>query len=814
MTAAEHSVITASEANVIEQFRDALAGRDIVPPQRLIADSKIHRCDAVGRGGKSDAAYVLHLDGIPAGGFINWRDGLGWENWHLDNGRGLTAAERADLVAKVQALSAKRDQEVRHRHCEAQCKAKHIWDAAFPANEAQAYCAKKKIQPHGCRVSPGREDALIVPVKDTTGEICSLQFIGADSTKRFLTGGGVAGNFYPLGDPGGDSTVIVIAEGFATGASIREATGYAAAVAFDCGNLKPVAKSIRAKFPGARIIIAADDDRLTIGNPGVTKAREAAGAVNGSIAIPLFGPDRPEKATDFNDLAIHLGHDAVRCCIDAALAEDQPPLWPEPDISAARQNRRPPPPLPIVVFGPWWSEWIAVAAEGAACPPDYVAGALLGAASMLIGNSRWVSPWPSWKEPPVLWIGEVGDPSSGKSPGADPVITIVRALEAELAAGFEATHREWSTAKESAKNVKETWAREVADATKTGSPPPIMPETAVDPVEPMRPRIIVSDATAEALGGLLAAHEKGLLFFRDELSGWFNGFGRYSGSGADRAFWIEAYGGRSFTIDRVKHPLPVIIPRLSIGVLGGAQPDRLTELIAGPDDGLPGRFLWHWPEKVPPRRPTRNVNHDAAQEALRKLVELPLVPGEDGGSRPFLCPLADDAADSFDQWREEHAAVEVSGALASCFGKAPGHVLRLALVLEHLWWCAKTSVALPPSRISNAAVLAAAGLVDDYFKPMAERVFGDAALPEGDQLAAVVARWILRERPSVLNARELRRKARLPGLREAEKVRLALGVLVEADWLRSAFERAGGGIGRQREDYLVNPKVYEGDDAK
>src|SRR5829696_1815536 len=146
------------------------------------------------------------------------------------------------------------------------------------------------------------------------------------------------------------------------------------------------------------------------------------------------------------------------------------------------------------------------------------------------------------------------------------------------------------------------------------------------------------------------------------------------GSGADRAFWVEGYGGRPFTIDRVKHPLPVIIPRLSIGVLGGVQPDRLADLIHGPDDGLQARFLWLWPDKVPPSRPTRHANAVVGRTALAKLIELPLVPGEDGGSRPFLCPLADDAADTFDQWRKEHSEIEAPGALASAFGKAPGHL--------------------------------------------------------------------------------------------------------------------------------------------
>lgn len=450
---------------------------------------------------------------------------------------------------------------------------------------------------------------------------------------------------------------------------------------------------------------------------------------------------------------------------------------------------------------------IADAAEAASCPPDYIAGPVLAAASMLIGNARWVSPWPGWKEPPVLWIGVVGDPSAGKSPGSDPTLDALRSIEIVLAADFEAAHREWATARESACCARDEWERAVKDACKAAAPAPILPPTAVEPQEPMRPRLIVADATPEALGVLLAAHDKGLLFFRDELAGWFGGFGRYSGSGADRAFWIEAYGGRQFTIDRVKHPLPIIIPRLAIGVLGGVQPDRLADLLHSPDDGLQARFLWSWPNKVPPRRPRQSCDTEAALEAFRRLAELPLPLGDDDRPRPFLCPLTDSAAELFDDWRREHSGVQVSGALASAYGKAPGHLLRLALVLEHLWWAGNAGYAPPPSRIERRAVSAAAALIEDYFKPMAARVYGDAALPESDRLAAIVARWILSERPQVVNARDLRRKARLPGLREAAKVQLALATLVEADWLRPSFP--SGEKGRPREDYEINPKLWE-----
>ncbi|MFA5810257.1 MAG: hypothetical protein WC935_07995, partial [Thermoleophilia bacterium] len=86
-------------AEVIDRFRAALAARDIVPPETVIADGSIHRCDVAGKNGKDDAAYLLHLDGIPAGGLENWSDGKGWESWQFDIGRAPTPAERATLRA-------------------------------------------------------------------------------------------------------------------------------------------------------------------------------------------------------------------------------------------------------------------------------------------------------------------------------------------------------------------------------------------------------------------------------------------------------------------------------------------------------------------------------------------------------------------------------------------------------------------------------------------------------------------------------------------------------------------------------------------
>lgn len=146
---------------VIDRFRVALAARDIVPPERIIADGSIHRCDAAGKNGKGDAAYLLHLDGIPAGGLENWRDGRGWESWRFDIGRALTPAERDALRRKAEAASARRTEEAVKRHAAAREVAARIWHAARPAGDVHPYLARKGVAAHGLRVFKG---ALVVPI--------------------------------------------------------------------------------------------------------------------------------------------------------------------------------------------------------------------------------------------------------------------------------------------------------------------------------------------------------------------------------------------------------------------------------------------------------------------------------------------------------------------------------------------------------------------------------------------------------------------------------------------------------------------------
>ena len=211
-------------------------------------------------------------------------------------------AERAEAVATAAAKAAK------------------LWEAASP-DRAHPYLARKQIPGTGARVV---RDQLLVPMRHGPGPLVGLQVIQADGSRKFLTGTPASGAYMTLGKPARNGWVV-ICEGYATGVSIHMATGYCVVVAFSAGNLQPVAAKIRAALPAAVLVLAADDDFQTAGNPGVTAAHAAAAAVSGLVAVPRWIDDRGE-GTDFNDLHLAEGLDAVRQCFE----DPQPPAGDEP----------------------------------------------------------------------------------------------------------------------------------------------------------------------------------------------------------------------------------------------------------------------------------------------------------------------------------------------------------------------------------------------------------------------------------------------------------------------------------------------------
>jgi putative DNA primase/helicase len=255
---------------------------------------------------KDDAGwYLLHLDGLPAGAFGDWRNNIS-EIWCAVSETTLTAEQRAELQQFYASARRTRSVEQQRIWNEAADKAKGLWRAATKAKDDFPYLVKKQVKSYGLKSDNG---CLLVPVRDKDRGLRSLQFIDANGKKLFLEGGRAGGGYFVIG--GAPKKLLYIVEGYATGATVYEATGTTVVVAFNSGNLPSAAKTLRKKFPDIEIVICADDDYRTAGNPGLTKAQEAAAQIGAKIAVPEFGENRPEKATDFNDMAAHLGLDKV-----------------------------------------------------------------------------------------------------------------------------------------------------------------------------------------------------------------------------------------------------------------------------------------------------------------------------------------------------------------------------------------------------------------------------------------------------------------------------------------------------------------------
>lgn len=290
----------------------------------IIADDKIHRYQLEDeRGTKKSGVYQLKAEGDYAVGWHrSHREGV-THKWSSKARRDYTPEEKAAWREKIKAERKLQAEKIKNDQKAAAEKAKAIWAQASRKGESE-YLLKKNVKPHGVRF---HKNMVCVPIyiKD---EITSLQFISASSEKRFIKGSELVGGYFPIAKKDDDLSTIVICEGFATGGSIREATGLPVVVAFNAGNLEPVADIIRTKYPNALICIAADNDQFTKNpkgepwNPGIEKAQNAAAKIGGAIiTYPAFDEkDLAGKPTDFNDAVKIYGLPHIQAIIDAALA--------------------------------------------------------------------------------------------------------------------------------------------------------------------------------------------------------------------------------------------------------------------------------------------------------------------------------------------------------------------------------------------------------------------------------------------------------------------------------------------------------------
>ncbi|WP_112310352.1 DUF3987 domain-containing protein [Pseudogemmobacter bohemicus] len=486
---------------------------------------------------------------------------------------------------------------------------------------------------------------------------------------------------------------------------------------------------------------------------------------------------------------------------------DAEPVWGAPDPRYLRTILPEAPTLPLEqVFPPAWCSWIRTAAESKGAPADYVVAALLSVTGALLGNTRWVAPWEGWSEPPILWSMAIGNPSAGKSPGLDAVMAALKVVEREGRQEVEGRLTAWRAAAEVAKLAESAWKEAVKAAIRDGDDIPQKPAEADPGPEPIMPRYALADATTEKLAVIVAGQPRGTLVFRDELSGWLGNMSRYSG-GSDRPFWLEAYGGKGYSVERMGRD-PVWINRLTIGVTGGIQPDKLkTLLMKTDDDGLLARFLPIWPNPAPIKRPEHVPDAAFIESALRRLVGLSMVADEDGELRPWFIPFMEPTRDHLNDfrlvcrdWEAQH-----EGLLLSFIGKLPGMAVRLSLIFAVLDWLAGAPevTEISPNHFGRAA-----GFIEAYLLPMAIRSYADGSIAKEDRAGRKLAALIIEQGWEAFSTTDVLRLDR-SGIATKAELDPALDALAVGDLIRLVPTPGAPKGGRPSRRFVVNPALHE-----
>jgi putative DNA primase/helicase len=267
-------------------FVDFIKEKGFNPPEFVIQDGTIHRY------GKNKVDwYVYFPDGDNAGGsFGAWNSDEDNINWSY-LGANMSDSQRLQHESRMRQIHKQINEERQRIHAQAREEVAKVWAEAKEV-ETHPYLTRKGVGAHGIRLHKGD---LLIPYRDKDGLLHSLQRITAAGAKLNWAGGAVAGYYHTIKGMG---KFAYLCEGYATGATIHEATGATVYIAFSSGNLKTVSPLLP-----DNVIVAADDDRDTKGNPGLSAAL--------STKRQVISP-KGLKGTDFNDLASEKGLDEVR----------------------------------------------------------------------------------------------------------------------------------------------------------------------------------------------------------------------------------------------------------------------------------------------------------------------------------------------------------------------------------------------------------------------------------------------------------------------------------------------------------------------
>lgn len=312
----------ASYTDILRNFQQVLIDTFKHAPAEIKVSGKIERYSLTGKRSDLSAWYVCHEfdyyiynqqedkreyhKGMVCT-FGDWRSGTK-EEWCSVDFTQLSDAEQSEFKAKQREQARQHQTEQQAKHQQAQEQALSRWNASPLASPQHPYLVRKQCGAYGIKQS-GQH--LLIPVCDLEGGLHGLQFIDPNGGKKFLSGTAKRGHFCLIGSSLTHSKGVYLCEGYATGASLFEAYQQPVLVAFDAGNLLPVAQAYKKRYPYQSLTVCADNDRKTLNNPGLSKARELVHQLpEVGLIVPEFPSSAPLDLSDFNDLTVLLRSNA------------------------------------------------------------------------------------------------------------------------------------------------------------------------------------------------------------------------------------------------------------------------------------------------------------------------------------------------------------------------------------------------------------------------------------------------------------------------------------------------------------------------
>lgn len=769
----------------------------------------------------------------------------------------MKRAERKKFDKKRLEEEKKKADEIADWSLELYSKASKTGTSPYIENKKIKFTENIRYQTELNSDSGETETRILVPLCNIKGKIRALQVI-YPSKRLFNNGdkeprdkhfiGKYSGCFFTFGKFE-NTKQIRVCEGFSTASTVFQFTGDTTVAAISRTNLEGVCQQLKNRYPNSEIIICADNDLQTTGNPGLTDAVHVSRNLGLKIAYPRFTNQKQAETnawSDFNDLFTHKEGNAEQVknqlnelfewqmVAEATGLELQQEdkttfksIWLEPKPIQAPLH-----PVPLfdaeIMLPEVLRTWVMDEAYRMPCPPDFIAAAVIVTLGTIVGARCAIKPKSrdSWMIVPNLWGGIVGLPSAKKSPAIsaalnplDRLITQAKETHQEKLETFEVD----KIINEAEQALIESEIKAAVKSKKKSDIEKIAQEMQNHrqrvSKEPILRRYKSNDPTVEKLGELLRDNPAGLLILRDELVGLISSWDK-DGREGDRTFYLEAWNGNgSFDTDRIKRG-SILIPNLCVSLFGGIQPDKLVTYLERAskslsNDGLLQRFQilvypdhqnWEWRDIAP--------NCKAREDAFTIFETLanfdPVAWGavNDVHTKFPYFSFDDQAQTIFIEWSKDlhlkRLVNEDNPLIEQHLAKFDKLFPALAL-LFHLVDCVKISGQNQGIIKAESALRAAAWC--EYLEAHARRCYGllaDDGLRAAQALAKKIQQGKLKDN---FTARDVRRN-QWCNLTTDGAVQAALDWLEDEGWLQSyEVGGTGPGMGRPTWRYRINPRI-------